>query len=242
MNLSAFTDRLIAARRTQGRIGPGTDEPQSLTEAYDVQCQLCEKMDETIAGWKIAVHPVLGVIAAPIFSRVCIAENHIWPMAQGPGVEIEIALWLDRDLPPGKYGVNEIAAAVSGCCTGVEFVTHRLAEPERNLFAFLGDCMANAGYVSAAQRAPWRMPELAGKNCRLHIAGATIYDAPIIAQPLAPLELVAAWLEKENDARKGFKAGQFITTGSLCGVIPVAAKGDTVAEIEGFGAVGFSLV
>lgn len=240
MNISAFAARLVEAHHAHRLLDAGP-EPQSLADAYEAQRLIGERLGENVAGWKLAAHPVLGLIAAPIFAGFCIAENGQWPLKRGPGIEIEIALWLGRDLPPGRYSPQAVADAVTGYSAGVEFVAHRLAEPERNLFAFLGGLMANAGYVAADRRQPWTGRTLAGRACRLRIDNAVIYDAPVIPQPLAPLELVAAWLEKAGDALGGFKAGQFVTTGSLCGVIPANAKGKALAEIDGFGSVSFSL-
>lgn len=236
MSAAEFAQRLLAARRTGTAPGPGP-EPTTLEEAYAAQKLTCEGLGERVAGWKVADHPRLGPIAAPIFAGLSKTDGARWPVAPGLGVEIEIALWLNRDLAPGSYSRASIAEAVEGYSLGVELVGARLAEPDRNLFAFLGDLMANRGYVMGADRKPWQDLAVPGRACRFRIDGTLIHDAPAAPPALDPLGATAAWLARGNDALGGLKAGQFVTTGSVCGIIPVPGPGVAMAEIEGIGAV-----
>ncbi|MCZ8187278.1 MAG: hypothetical protein O9308_12915 [Beijerinckiaceae bacterium] len=240
MSATNFTRRLLDARQTGLLLGPGP-EPDSPEEAYAVQRLTCEGLGESVAGWKVADHPRLGPIAAPIFAGMSKVEGGSWPVGPGLGVEIEIALWLKRDLAPGSYTRTMIAEALDGYSLGVEMVGGRLAEPDRNLFAFLGDLMANRGYVMGAERNVWRDLAVPGRTCRFRIDGRILYDAPAAPPALDPLGATAAWLSRGNDALGGLKAGQFVTTGSVCGIVPVPGPGAALAEIEGIGAVQLTL-
>ncbi|MCZ8260734.1 MAG: hypothetical protein O9333_11465 [Beijerinckiaceae bacterium] len=241
MSVSKFTQRVLAARQSGTLLEPGP-EPASLEEAYAVQKLMAEGMRESLAGWKVADHPRLGPIAAPIFAGLSKADGAAWPVEPGLGVEIEIALWLKRDLPPGTYSRTAIAEAVEGYSLGVELVGSRLAQPDRNLFAFLGDLMANRGYVMGAERKPWQDLAVPGRACRFRIDGQLVHDAPAAPPALDPLGATAAWLSRGNDALGGLKAGQFVTTGSVCGIVPVPGRGAAIAEIEGIGATRLNLV
>lgn len=240
MSATAFATRIIAAQRAHTLLGPGA-EPDSRAQAYEAQRAICEGLGERVAGWKIADHPVLGMVGAPIFAGDIRADGGAWPLTPRLGVEIEIALWLKRDLPRGRHTRADVAAAVDSYCLGVELVGSRLAEPQRNLLAFLGDRMSNVGYVCGPARGAWRDEVVADRRCLFRIDGETIYDAPAAPPALDPLAVTMAWLERGEDLLGGFKAGQFVTTGSVCGVVPAPRKGTAMASIDGFGEVKFAL-
>jgi 2-keto-4-pentenoate hydratase len=239
--IADFAARLLEARRTGALLDAGP-EPTTRAEAFCAQRLVCEAAGATVAGWKIADHPTLGMIAAPIHSVACIDDGMARRLSPRLGVEIEIALRLNRDLPRGVHDRAAILAAIDGYCVGVEFVGARLAEPTRNLYAFLGDDMANAGYVMGGQLGPWRDEPVAGRPCRFTLGDVLLHEAPATPPALDPIAVTIAWLAVADDALGGLRAGQFVTTGSLCGVVPVARRGAAVALLEGFGEVRFDLV
>lgn len=239
--VAAFAARILAARRA-GHLVEAGPEPSTRAEAFEAQRRVCEGAGAAVAGWKIAAHPALGMIAAPIHAAACLRDGGAWPLPARLGVEIEIALRLKRDMPRGVHDRAAIVAAIDSCCLGVELVGARLAEPMRNPFAFLGDDMANVGYVMGATSGPWRDAALAGRRCRFTLAGATVHDAPAAPPALDPIDMTIAWLAQADDALGGFRAGQFVTTGSLCGVVPAAERGPAAAQLDGFGEVRFELV
>ncbi len=240
MSVSAFVDELIDARRQNAPVNP-TAEPANHAEAYEAQRLTGERLGVPVAGWKVADHPKIGPIAAPIFGDVSLEEGATWPVAPGLGVEIEVALWLNRDLPTGTYSREAIAAAIESYAVGVELVRTRLIDPQRNLFAFLGDLMVNAGYVMGAPQKPMMDYAVPERRCLLSIGGQSRYDAPCAPPPLDPLAVIAAWLTRADDQLGGLKAGQYVTTGSVCGIIPISHKGKARAEITGLGVVTFDL-
>ncbi len=240
--LAAFAARILAARRAGVLLDADADaEPATRADALAAQRLVCEGAGATVAGWKIADHPVLGMIAAPIHAAACIDDGARWPLTPRLGVEIEIALRLKRDLPRGVHDRATVVAAIEDCRLGVELVGARLAEPTRNLFAFLGDDMANVGYVMGAATWPWRDEPIAGRRCRFAIGDGLVFDAPAAPPALDPIAVTIAWLAQADDALGGMRAGQFVTTGSLCGVVPASRHGAARAELAGFGEVRFDL-
>ena len=240
MSVATFVDRIMEARRTGATTEPDA-EPQDRATAYEAQRLTAERLGASVAGWKVADHPQMGPVAAPIFSAVSRETGVAWPVTSGLGVEIEIALVMKRDLPKGQYSREDIAAAVESFAPGVELVGSRLAHPQRNLYAFLGDLMVNVGYVMGPLQRPVPDFDLPRHRCLFSIGDRELHNAPCKPPPLDPLAVVAAWLTRADDTLGGVKAGQYITTGSLCGIIPVSGKGRARAEIEGFGVVEFDL-
>ena len=117
----------------------------------------------------------------------------------------------------------------------------RLLEPQRNLFAFLGDLMVNAGYVMGERQPPIADYAVPQRRCLFSIAGQSLHDAVCAPPPLDPLAVIAAWLSRSDDRLGGLRARQYVTTGSVCGIIPIKDKGKARAEITGLGVVEFDL-
>ncbi len=240
MSVTIFVDSILEARRRGVALEPAA-EPASHAEAYEAQRLTAERLGTGVAGWKVADHPKIGPIAAPIFASVSHEAGAAWPVTQGLGVEIEVALRLKRDLPQGAHGREAIAAAVDGYAVGVELVRTRLKDPQRNPFALLGDLMINDGYVMGQLQQPLADYAVPGRRCLFSVGGGTLHDAPCKPPALDPLAIIATWLTRADDRLGGLKAGQYVTTGSVCGIVPVTAKGRARAEIEGLGVVEFDL-
>lgn len=236
MDLNAYTARLQAALAS-GLPVEGGEEPNTLAEAYEIQRLSGAPHGDAVAGWKVADHPVLGPVAAPIFGPLSKPDGSNWTFRPGLGIEIEVALRLRRDLPRGTYSREAILDAVDQVRLGVEMVGTRLAPGNRNAHAALADRLANAGYVMGAQSGLWPDKAIAGRACRLTLDGELIHDAPADPPKRDALAITAAWLAVAGDRCGGFRAGQFVTTGSLCGVVPVPRPGRAVASLEGFGTV-----
>ncbi len=240
MSVTIFVDSILEARRTGVAVDPGA-EPANHAEAYEAQRLTAERLGARVAGWKAADHPKIGPVAAPIFAAVSHGAGAAWAVTPGLGVEIEVALRLKRDLPQGNYDRADIAAAVDGYAVGVELVRTRLKDPQRNPFALLGDLMINAGYVMGPIQQPLADYAVPGRRCLFSVEGRTLHDAPCQPPALDPFGLIATWLTRADDRLGGLKAGQYVTTGSVCGIIPVTDRGRARAEIVGLGAVDLDL-
>ncbi len=240
MSVTIFVDSILEARRTGVAVDPGA-EPANHAEAYEAQRLTAERLGARVAGWKAADHPKIGPVAAPIFAAVSHGAGAAWAVTPGLGVEIEVALRLKRDLPKGTYDRADIAAAVDGYAVGVELVRTRLKDPQRNPFALLGDLMINAGYVMGPIQQPLADYAVPGRRCLFSVGGRTLHDAPCQPPALDPFGLIATWLTRADDRLGGLKAGQYVTTGSVCGIIPVTERGRARAEIVGLGAVDLDL-
>ena len=234
---SALAGSLILAHRS-GRPEAGGATPQTLAEALAAQAQVAEALGATVAGWKVGIHPEHGPVAAPLFGTRTLEGPASWPLTSGLHLEVEIAVRLGRDLAPGPQTRASVLDAIESMSVGVELVRTRLAAGfDAPFLTFLADNLGNAGYVIGRDNHLWHEPGLAARTCILRVDGKVIYAKPALhplGDPIAPLLAYAA---SQQGALGGLRAGQIVTTGSVCGLIPVPAPGTLLAEIEGLGAV-----
>jgi 2-keto-4-pentenoate hydratase len=238
---AAFLRRLAEAR-SDGALTDTVGAPDSLEAAYALQAEMAVALGATVAGWKVALSPVCGAVAAPLFAGATVAAPATWSWPGGLAVELEIAVRLGRDLPPGPLTRADLAAAIDGWVFGVELVRSRLAAGSAAPFpAFLADNMANEGYV-VGPALPAGGPALDGRQCRVTLDGTLLIEAPAVhpqGDPLAPL---LAWASVQADGLGGLKAGQIVTTGALCGVVPIPGPGLVEATLDGFAPIRIAVL
>ena len=210
-------------------------------EAASVQAEVARRLHAEVAAWKVAVREGVA-LGAPIFRHLLYGSGCRWALPKdGPvRIEAEIAFRLGRDLPPRErpYGREEVLAAVDAVLAGIELVETRIVAFEAAPFAgFLADNMANGGYVAGSAVTDWRALDLASRRCRVLVDGATVHDR-IGGHPLQdPVIPLAAYAGKPMDRLGGLRAGQIVTTGSLCGIVAVEKPAEVRVEIEGIGTV-----
>jgi 2-keto-4-pentenoate hydratase len=233
---------LIAARRTGILLDalPASCRPQTLEDALAIQDATLAALGETVAGWKVAL--VDGrVVRAPIMASRVFESGAQVKAATMPllGIEAEIAFRFERDLPPGEYSHEDVAAAASAFAA-IEIVDSRFRDhqavsaQERN-----ADFVTNGGFVRGAPAVAWRTLDLANIAVTLTIGGQEIVKrngGHAAGDPLKPALALA------NDLPGGIKAGQFVTTGTYTG-LTFAKPGQTVvAEFAGVGMVEVGFV
>jgi len=235
--MRALVESLIEAQRARSTI-IDIVPPADLASAIATQDAVMRGLGAAVGGWKVATNKDFGSIGAPMHAATVREGPASWPMAPGLMLEIEVAVRLARDLPPGSYTREEIVGAIESMSVGIEVVRSRLAIGNAAPFlAFFADSLANEGYVIGTTRLPWAECDLATRRCIARKDGAVIHDAPCtypFGEPLAP---VAGFASTQKGALGGLRAGQIVTTGSVCGVIPVTGPGHYTAEIEGLGTV-----
>jgi 2-keto-4-pentenoate hydratase len=227
---------LISARTTGVRLSEAQlQRPTSLSYAMAVQARVYEAIATSVAGWKVAIGPSARPVAAPLHPLVRDTTQPL-PWRPGVGLEVEFAIELGANLPfrPSKdYSRDEIEAAVSRVYLGVEIIDSRLVEGSGSPFElFLADSLANGGYVLGP---PIRPEFLCPDNVQaLAIFAGTkpIYSGQACypgGDPLAPL---VAYVNNPSDQLGGLRAGQIITTGSLCGMIPLQAPAQLTIRLD----------
>jgi 2-keto-4-pentenoate hydratase len=105
----------------------------------------------------------------------------------------------------------------------------------------VADNIGNGGYAVGAEREDWRSLDLGALRCRVWRDEALVHDAPGGHPQGDPLAPIRALKTAPIDRIGGLRAGQIVTTGTLCGVMPIAGPCRIRAELEGFGPVSLTL-
>jgi len=246
-------DLLAGARRDLTLLDglPDNCRPDNIEDAYLVQDALAARLGVAPVGWKVgctnaAIQAKLGCDepnAGRILASTLRDSPARLPAAAmfGCGLEAEFAFRLADDLPAAgaPYDRDDVAAAVAGLHPAIEVVGGRFRD-WMNVGAVLlaADNVVHCALVIGATVADWRGIDLAGHEAALAINGDEIgrgTGANVLGHPLEAL----AWLANHRAKRgEGLKAGDVITTGSICPAFGWAEAGDAVeARFGDLGAV-----
>lgn len=220
--------------------------PSSTDEALVVQAAYGKALGADVGGWKVAVTPAGAVIGAPMFAKLFVADGGTASMPPHGviGIEVEIALRLKNDLPAraGGYTRQEVLAATGAVMVGIELIESRIKDFKQAPFPlFVADLMANGGYVPGHEVTDFANIPLDRLRCTLKIAGKTVHDAVGGHANGDPLVPAVAFASRQGDYLGGFRKGQLITLGSMCGMILTEERGLVEAEIEQLGRLTITL-
>jgi 2-keto-4-pentenoate hydratase len=244
--ITKATEILVGAH-TSGKLVtlPPDVTPADLDTAREIQNQVAKTLAGGVAGWKVGFSPEGVSIGAPLLAslvgaqacdRLIVARD-----SGGVGVEVEVGCILKSDLPPrpGKpYTREEIVAAIGRVFAGIELVAARLVQnPQPTVPAAVADLMANGAYIAGSGTDDWKSLPLDALQCVVELDGAIVHDKPGGNPWSDPLVPVVAYASGPSDRLGGLKAGQIITTGSLCGVVPMKRGQRVRARIDRIGTV-----
>ena len=235
-------EKLLLARQaaeTGLDIAPVSD----IREAYLCHKLIADGLGKPVAGWKVAHNPEFGATAAPMFAGDVVTGPATWPFRPGLNAEVELAVRLDRDFPSGPASAEALEKSEKQAFVGVELVQSRLSRSGQASFpTALSDCLANVGYVASAEVQPWPSFDINTRRCTVTLDGEVLFDALSTHTMGGPMMPLAGYARAGGDHLGGFKAGQLVTTGSICGVVPIPRKGRLVATIDGLGSVTIDFV
>ena len=230
-------ERLAHARRANQLIAALTeDEVPDIAAAYAVQRAAIAAWPQEPIGWKIGATSaeVQGRLKAPgpFYGPIFAAHSHpsgtaVAGAAGLRGVEVELAFRLGRDLPArnGGWSVEEVADAMAGLYLALEFVATRQEGGLEGRRA-IADFGLNHAFVHGPAVEGWRDLDLAAIHAAVLVDGHKRAEgdaAVVLGSPLKAL----AWLA---DNGPGLRAGQWISTGTLTGLLalpePCVVTGD----------------
>jgi 2-keto-4-pentenoate hydratase len=208
--------------------------------AMEIQAEVAELLGAKPSGWKVAVGPGGVPVAAPLLGHLVASGSGMEVPGHQVRFEVEVAFRLRADLPARSdpYARQDIVDAVGSVLVGVELIGPRV--PSDSPFpVFLADNLGNRGYLVGQEVTGWPSLDLRAPRCTVTAGSRMLFDA--VGQhpqgdPLIPLELYA---NRQTDRLGGLKAGQIVTTGSLCGVLAVEGRCSVRAGIDGIGTVAF---
>lgn len=238
---------------------PADCRPGDEAAAYDLQDAVNRRLAAAglgaVTGWKIGCttptmqrflnigNPCAGAVFATTVHRdagVFRRGDH-----HHAGVECEIAVRLDADLPPdgAPYDRDRVAFAVGAAMAAIEVVDDRYRDFRRfDTPTLIADNFFNAGLVLGPPVEAWRALDLAALAGAMQINGQTVgsgFGRDILGHPLEGL----AWLANLQARRgTGLVAGQVVTLGSVVQTQWVAAGDVAEVTVEGLGGARASFV
>ncbi len=235
---------LLAARRDPAALL--TDLPEALrprdrAAAYAIQHAVAQSFP-AIGGWKVSPFqpdgpPYCGALpAAGVLASPATLSAHVFTLR---GVEAEVAVRLDRDLPPraAPYTREEVAMAIAAFHPAIEVLQSRFVEPNAvGPFTSLADTQAHGAFVYGAPVTAWQEIDLAALSVEQEVDGVVV--ARRTGHPGGDLLGQVVWLANEGSGwAGGLKAGQFVTCGSWTGAQRVGPRARVRVRFSALGAV-----
>ena len=233
-----LVEALLDARRSGRKLGAvDLPVPPTIDAARAVQAAITAALGDEIEGWKVSVRPDGAAISAPLRPFLRQGRDRLaMPWRPGMGLEVEIAFQLAR-LPVDHHtatppeGIPDFVEAIH---LGIEAIDGRLAEGGRSPFAlFLADSLDNAGYALGPKLPETIVPELLAQNIEISVRGGATWSG-IARHPLADPRLPMIAAIRQNVIAAHSLSGLIVTTGSLCGIVPINAPGVVDISIEAF--------
>jgi 2-keto-4-pentenoate hydratase len=236
----AIAAELVRAR-TSGKGVPNIalPVPVNATSAMQIQALVQEQLARPVGGWKVAIGPEKRPIAAPLLDVYCAStEISLFPNCT---IELELAVRLGRDIPrreTGAYDHSDILNAIESLVLGIEVIGGRFDDAANVPFlSFLADNLGNRAYVIGDRLPLSTVDQVDRLACHVTLDGTPLYHAPASHPARDPLLPLVAYANEQSDYLGGLRAGQIVTTGSLCGVLPVRAAGLLEAQLDKVGQV-----
>ena len=231
MEKSALVQQLLDARAA-GRQCQAADflSLDSLDEAMRTQADIACTLAPKILGWKVAL-PAAIAVAAPLHPLIVAQPGFPTLISWGErlGVEAELAVKLKKDIAPsstGSWSRKAILDCVEGVYLGVEPIGGRLKEGNQAPFPlYLADSLDNAGYILGPRLPEGIVERVAAGQVAIKISGKAQWEGFAAHAHADPLHFLIAYANAPIDHLGGLKADQIVTTGSLCGSVPVEAPG-----------------
>ena len=234
---------LVAAQRaSQSTVDAALFSDIDRAAAYRIQAGVLSALNDWPALIKTAVHPDGVGIAAPIFaSRFGQSGSFSLSRATVTGLEVEVGLVLGSDLSVETANADDAAIieAIDHYFVGIEvcgtrFVDRKLASVQ----AGLADNMSSYGYViNPTERDPGADTD--NYDVHLSLDGVQLHSGPARHSFGTVLNSFVQYAKAQVPGYP-LRAGTIVTTGSLCGLVPVSGTG-RVKAVLGSHTVEFTL-
>jgi hypothetical protein len=210
-------------------------------DSFAIQRAVQSALGATTGLIKTAIAPDGLGTAAPIYAAGFGHNGFRLPSTNVIGLELEIGLVLGADLSV-EAAADEVTAveAIDHYFVGVEICGTRYADrPAAGYNGGLADNMAALGYV--LDPTPRDLgAEIDGFDAELHFAGQRIHFAPTKHSFGTVLASFIAYARNQQP-HLPLKAGTIVTTGSLCGLVPISGTGAVLGKL-GNHTVSFDIV
>jgi 2-keto-4-pentenoate hydratase len=250
--MAATTETLagafIAARRGHKLVDIATlPVPADVDAGFAAQAEVNQGMGYPLAGWKVSLgeggRPMAGLMQGPYLKS---GDTYRGVHGAELRVEIELAIRLGRDMPlrPGQpYTREELIDHCDAALVGIEIVESRIADWTNVPFPlWLADAMGHGGYLLGPEVPFSIFDDVPALTCTVELDGDVLYDRQALHANGDPLVTALAWANRSVEGPLGpLKAGQIITTGSLCGGVLAPTVGPVIARLDPVTAISFAL-
>src|SRR5581483_2769969 len=236
---------LLEARASHRRLAalPARYVPKTTSDAEAICERMAQGLEQPIGAWKVGCtdpgtpgkygleRPFCGQVPLQLIyaSEARVAHADLMRAV----IEPEIVFKLACDLPPcaRPYGNEAVRDAIEAMHLGIEIPESRLVDDHPH--GALG-MVADQGYAGRLVVGPqvdhWQTLDLPSQAVMVSVNGrcvATGRAARAMGSPLTAL----VWLANDRATRgEGLKAGQYISTGSLTGIIPIHPGSSVIAD------------
>ena len=235
--------QLVAAHRaSQSTVDATLLSDVDIAAAYRIQAGVLAGLGETPALIKTAVQADGVGVAAPIFaSHFGQSGDFQLSRATVTGLEVEVGLVLGADLSAETAKADDAAIieTIDHYFVGIEVCGTRYRDRlAASVQAGLADNMSSYGYViNPAERESGA--DIDGFDVQLSLDGVQLHSGSARHSFGTVLNSFIAYAKNQVPAYP-LKAGTIITTGSLCGLVPVSGNG-RVKAVLGHHTVEFTL-
>jgi 2-keto-4-pentenoate hydratase len=214
---------------------PNSFRPQAIEDALEIQSEMLRLNPGNIGGWKCGVPSDDGsVVVAPIFSQTIYNGQScfLFPDRGFARIEPEIGFLLKEDLlaSNGPYTNEQILGKIAGTYLALELIQDRFVESnDASFIDKLADCLGNQGLFIGPEID--RLSVCEGQPIEINIRQPDFEGNYLGSHPNKHPQTALFWLVNYMCARGvSFRAGQFIITGSYCGVIDL--QFDVLTNLE----------
>lgn len=158
----------------------------------------------------------------------------------GPGIEAEFALRLGQAVSPetaaalSNDDVDALERLVDGLCVSIEIVDSRWQDPaQAPAFSKLADLQSHGALVLGPW-GPYARRDWAEQRCDVRIDDEAPRQFAGSLSILAPTAALLPWLQHVTRDGSTVPAGTVVTTGTWCGLLPVARGQRVSVHFEGF--------
>jgi 2-keto-4-pentenoate hydratase/2-oxohepta-3-ene-1,7-dioic acid hydratase in catechol pathway len=234
-------EALVRARHADADVvWDGAMVPPDAREAYAAQLDVMDALAVPVRGCKVAIDDALGPVAAPLDLR----DGPQMRLGKVLQFELEVAAVLASDLPPRRkgdpYTFDDIERSVLQVCCGVEFIRKRFdGQPNVPPLMNLADGLCQQAYLVGTSSARGSVLKQKDFTCTVVVNGETRVSK--VAHPAGcPARPLLEFANNQIEGTRALRAGQIITTGSLCGLLELKETARVHVAIEGVGTLDFS--
>jgi 2-keto-4-pentenoate hydratase len=240
--------RVFAEVRASGALLhelPETSRPKNAREAYAIQLETIARLNDDIAGWKVAFSDEYELLFGALLRSRVFADGAAIPSGELAmiGVEAEIAFRFDRPAPPRElvYERDEIIDCVTAF-PAIEILDSRFKDYHgASVIDRAADFMSNSAFVVGQAREDWRAFDLAKLEARLSVDDIEIVRLLGGHAAGDPFNPAIALVNKFRDST-GIPAGSVVTTGTYTGLQFVKKNSSIHVQFIGFGGVNCRFV